>query len=48
MATKLKNLVLDELSFVDKGANRHATVTIFKRAEPVAAPITKNCGCLRG
>lgn len=31
MATKLKNLVLDRIDLVDKGANQHAHVTLFKR-----------------
>lgn len=35
MATKLKNLVLNEVSLVDRGANQHAHVTLFKRdADP--------------
>lgn len=31
MATKLKNLTLREVSLVDRGANQHAHVTLFKR-----------------
>lgn len=33
MPTLLEKLKLNELSFVDKGANQHACVTIFKRAD---------------
>lgn len=33
MANQLKKIKLDELSLVDRGANQHATVAIFKRAE---------------
>lgn len=39
MATKLKNLVLNEVSLVDRGANQHAHVTLFKRD---AAPLVKD------
>lgn len=31
MAARLKNLRLDEVSLVDRGANQHAHVTLFKR-----------------
>jgi hypothetical protein len=38
--TKLKKLTLSEVSLVDRGANQHARITLFKRErddEPVAA-----------
>jgi hypothetical protein len=34
MATKLKNLILTEVSLVDKGSNPGAMITLFKRAAP--------------
>jgi hypothetical protein len=34
MATKLKRLRIDEISLVDKGANQHAFITLFKRDVP--------------
>jgi hypothetical protein len=34
MATKLKRLRIDEISLVDKGANQHAYITLFKRDVP--------------
>lgn len=34
MATKLKKLRIDEISLVDRGANPHAFVTLFKRDVP--------------
>lgn len=34
MATKLRRLVINEISLVDKGANQHAHVTLFKRDVP--------------
>ena len=39
MATYLENLKLTELSFVDKGANQHAKVSIFKRDAPATNPL---------
>jgi hypothetical protein len=44
MPTKLKKLVVDELSLVDKGANRYAKVSIMKRAEPDVGGISKTEG----
>jgi hypothetical protein len=42
MTQRLKDLVLSELSFVGKAANRHARISICKSEEPHAsAPITK-------
>ena len=34
MAKKLRNLVINEISLVDKGANQHAYITLFKRDAP--------------
>jgi hypothetical protein len=34
MAKKLRNLVINEISLVDKGANQHALITLFKRDAP--------------
>jgi hypothetical protein len=34
MPTKLKRLRIDEISLVDKGANPHAMITLFKRNTP--------------
>jgi hypothetical protein len=34
MATKLKRLRIDEISVVDKGANPHAMITLWKRDTP--------------
>src|SRR5450755_2444443 len=34
MATRLKKLVINEISLVDKGANQHAYITLFKRDVP--------------
>jgi hypothetical protein len=34
MATKLRKLVINEISLVDRGANQHALVTLFKRDAP--------------
>jgi hypothetical protein len=34
MPTKLRKLVINEISLVDKGANQHAFVTLFKRDTP--------------
>jgi hypothetical protein len=34
MATKLRKLVINEISLVDKGANQHAYITLFKRDVP--------------
>jgi hypothetical protein len=34
MATKLRKLVINEISLVDKGANQHAFITLFKRDAP--------------
>jgi hypothetical protein len=34
MPTKLRKLVINEISLVDKGANKHALVTLFKRDTP--------------
>lgn len=31
----LKNIKLDEISLVDRGANQHARITLFKRGEPM-------------
>ena len=31
----LKNIKLDEISLVDRGANQHAAITLFKRGEPM-------------
>ena len=36
--TKLVNLKLDELSFVDSPANKNARVTIFKSSTPIVDP----------
>lgn len=44
MPTYLKNLKLEELSFVDKGANQHARVTIFKRAKPAGGDAGDDTG----
>lgn len=45
MANALRKLKLGELSLVDKGANQHAAVTIFKRAtDPLAETIAKFYG----
>jgi len=35
MANKLKNLVLDEVSLVDTGANKGARISLFKRGATV-------------
>jgi hypothetical protein len=34
MATRLKKLVINEISLVDRGANQHAYITLFKRDVP--------------
>ena len=34
MATKLKNLVVSKVDFVDAGANQGADIKLFKRKEP--------------
>lgn len=39
MATKLKNLTLREVSLVDRGANQHAHITLFKRDGEASALI---------
>lgn len=43
MPTKLKGLILKELSLVDRPANVEATVTICKRRDMLAEKITKFC-----
>lgn len=35
MAKKLKNLVIENIAVVDRGANQLADIVIAKRAEPV-------------
>lgn len=44
MATFLEKLKLNELSLVDKGANQHARVSIFKRHDPLTETIQKYYG----
>ena len=34
MATKLRKLVINEISLVDRGSNQHAFITLFKRDVP--------------
>jgi hypothetical protein len=38
MATKLRKLVITEVSLVDRGANQHARVSLFKRDAPIETP----------
>ena len=38
MATKLRKLRIDEISLVDRGANPHAFITLFKRDTPIETP----------